>query len=104
MILNLIQIFLLMLVTVTRRLASKGTTVFFTNNTCVFRGSYFGGCNADYSLNISNNKVSSKNGDLSVCGMNFSEWQAKGNDRKTTLRRWPTDVQLVQLSRELLSF
>ena len=83
----------------------------FVNNTCVFRTSYASSCGlpgpkGDASFRIGSNRVSSRDGTLSVCAgkVPFATWQAAGHDVHTTLGKWPADAALVAEARALLGF
>jgi hypothetical protein len=80
----------------------KGYNDGYFNNTCVFEQSYQSNCQAVAGWSVHNNTVCSPNGELRVCGMNFSAWQALGNDEGTVVRGWPTDDELIAMGEAVL--
>jgi len=84
----------------------KGYNDVFVNNTCVMRQGYGSDCNLDKSWQVSSNKVFSRDGQLTVCGMPWDQWVKSGTTRDTgtTLGKWPSDGQLVAWARQLLGF
>ena len=78
----------------------------FRNNTCVFRTSYASDCHMhpSFESHFGANSVYSADGTLTVCGTNFSDWQAQGHDVASTLGKWPADASLVEQAKKLLGF
>mmetsp|Transcript_65443 Transcript_65443/g.212964 ORF Transcript_65443/g.212964 Transcript_65443/m.212964 type:complete len:82 (-) Transcript_65443:319-564(-) len=70
------------------------------------RQGYGSDCNLDKSWQVSSNKVFSRDGQLTVCGMPWDQWVKSGKTRDTgtTLGKWPSDGQLVAWARQLLGF
>ena len=75
----------------------KGYNDGYVENTCIFTQSYDSDCQVVAGFTVHDNRVFSKTGTLSVCGMNFSQWQAEGHDKGTTVGVWPSDEAVVAM-------
>ena len=80
----------------------KGYNDGYYRNRCVFTESYGSDCDVVAGWTVHDNQVFSKTGRLKVCGKNFSEWQAEGHDKGTTVAPWPTDDYVVAMGKGVL--
>lgn len=82
----------------------KGYNDKFQKNECIFLNGYQSTCGVDTSFHVSENTIYSRTGELKVCGMPFEQWKAKGHDRDTKLKRWPSDAELVKTIKRMLQY
>jgi hypothetical protein len=90
----------------------KGYNNAFVNNTCITVGPGYGAgpyssdCYLDRSWTVSHNRVSTEDGNATVCGKSWAEWFASNSTRDvgSVISSWPTDRNLIQLAEALLNF
>lgn len=78
---------------------------FFYNNTVVMThdGDYGNPtCSGDGMTVVHDNKIYTPSGTMSECGMSLHDWQAKGNDPRTTAGKIPEDAVIIDAARHLL--
>lgn len=81
----------------------KGHEDYFFNNTVVMTndGNYGNPkCSGDGMTVLHDNKIYTPNGKVTECKMTLAEWQAKGNDLRTTANKTPADSDLVRMIKE----
>ena len=79
----------------------------FFNNSCIFRTNYPSDCFADKNEGVGfvvyGNKVFSRSGNHNVCGTTLAKWVAAGHDNGTTISHWPTDDELVDMGKRVIT-
>lgn len=60
-------------------------------------------CTAPGKTVVHDNHIYTPTGKVTECKMSLAEWQAQGNDPGTKASTWPTDDDLVQMTRKLLN-
>ena len=61
------------------------------------------GCSGPGMTVVHDNHIYTPTGKVTECGMSLADWQSKGNDPGTVATTWPSDDQLVMMTRQLLS-
>eukprot|EP01084_Bolivina_argentea_P237330 398876_1 len=54
-------------------------------------------------MKIANNSIYLPSGKLTICGETFQQWQSKGNDPGTTINKLPSDQQVIDWAKKMLS-
>eukprot|EP01083_Nonionella_stella_P003656 10523_1 len=89
----------------------SGSNDRFINNSVVLKnnGGYNSNCNLPKGTDgmiVQNNSIYNPSGLImgtgNVCGVSFDEWQAKGNDVGTTIKKVPSDQTIIQMGRQKL--
>lgn len=83
----------------------NGHEDYFYNNTVVMtKDGDYGNmqCSGDGVTVVHDNKIHTPTGKVTECGMSLADWQAKGHDPNTTASTFPSDDDLVKMSRQLL--
>ena len=79
---------------------------YFYGNRVVLTGSNVGGfaCDGPTKTLVHDNAYYTESGNVSECKMDFKDWQAKGNDKGSTVAKFPADDIIVGWAQELLGF
>jgi hypothetical protein len=77
---------------------------YFQNNTVILTGNHVGAgtCSGTGSTTLSNNKYYTSDGKVSECKMDLAAWQAKGNDKGSTVAKFPTDAEVIAMAKAKL--
>lgn len=90
----------------------SGANDIFANNSVVLRDDKGYNSNCDLpegtvNMQVANNTVFNPSGKINgngkVCGETLAAWQAKGNDPGTSIHPLPTNQQIIQMAKALLS-
>eukprot|EP00005_Dracoamoeba_jomungandri_P000463 CAMPEP_0174252392 /NCGR_PEP_ID=MMETSP0439-20130205/1880_1 /TAXON_ID=0 /ORGANISM="Stereomyxa ramosa, Strain Chinc5" /LENGTH=754 /DNA_ID=CAMNT_0015332915 /DNA_START=107 /DNA_END=2368 /DNA_ORIENTATION=+ len=83
-----------------------GHNDYFYNNSVVMTGdgNYGDGqtCSGPSKTIVHDNKIFSPKAEITECGSSLADWQAKGNDPRTTSSTWPSDDQMLKWIKNLL--
>ena len=86
---------------------SAGANDWFVNNSLILRGNsgYTSNCDlpsGTTGMQIYGNSVYLPSGNLTVCNMPFSQWQAQGNDPGTNIYSLPSDQDIIAMGKAKL--
>lgn len=78
----------------------------FENNTLVLTGTNVGAmtCSGEGKTVLSHNKYYTPDGTITECDMPLEEWQAKGEDKGSTVAKQPDDATIIGWAKALLKF
>ena len=80
---------------------------FYNNSVVLYKdGDYGSGqasCSGDGMTVVHDNKIYTPNGKVTEYGLDLDKWQAKDNDPGTTANKWPSDEELLDMVKKLLS-
>ena len=87
----------------------KGHEDYFYNNKLIVTGTKVGGFRcADQGkfgkTVVHNNEYYTSSGNISECGMGLAAWQAKGNDKGSTVSKYPEDAVVIGWAKAKLGF
>ena len=79
---------------------------FFYANRVVLTRANVGGfaCEGDAKTVVHDNSYFTSSGNVSECKMDLHAWQARGNDRGSTVARLPADREIIGWARQMLGF
>merc|ERR1711956_14660 len=79
---------------------------YFYGNKLVTTGTNVGGfaCDGDAKTVVHGNSYYTASGSISECKMDFKAWQAKGNDKGSTVAALPSDETIIGWAKSMLGF
>ena len=79
---------------------------YFYSNKLVTTGTKVGdlACDGDAKTVVHDNAYYTASGTISECKMDLKAWQARGNDKGSTVGPLPTDETIIGWARSMLSF
>jgi hypothetical protein len=77
---------------------------YFYNNSVILTGSHVGAgtCTGTGMTVLHDNKYFTNDGTVTECKMDLAAWQAKGNDKGSSVAKLPTDDAVVAMASALL--
>jgi hypothetical protein len=84
----------------------EGHEDYFYSNKVIMTGDELGGfkCSGPGKTVIQNNTYYTSSGDVQECGMSLADWQKQGEDKGSTVMKYPDDDMIIHWARELLDF
>ena len=61
-------------------------------------------CDGNAKTVVRDNAYYTSSGAINECGADLAAWQAKGNDKGSTVAKFPTDATVIGWAKTLLSF
>ena len=79
-----------------------GNNLAFYNNSCVtFDDGYRSSCVSN--MNVSGNAIYNEQGAMKACSTTLAKWVAEGNDKGTTIAKWPSDDALLKMGLDTIA-
>ena len=84
----------------------KGHVDYFYGNKLVVTVTNVGGfhCGGDAQVVIHDNEYFTQTGNITECGKPLQEWQAAGNDKGSSVAKWPADDVIIGWAKAKLGF